>query len=113
MAEEKQLTLFERGDAEGSAPEQMSLWGTDAESKKQSAMAVPPWSAAAQMCASREPVRSVQHKGLWETDVVRDDLSDLDAVAKMVRDCRLCKLGRTRTNAVPGEGHPHARVMFV
>jgi uracil-DNA glycosylase family 4 len=116
MAEEKQLTLFERGDVEVSGPEQMSLWQSGAESKKRSA-AVPSWSAAAQMRAPREepaqPAQPAQPKGLWETDVVRDDLPDLDTVAREVRDCRLCKLGRTRTNAVPGEGHPHARIMLV
>jgi DNA polymerase len=30
-----------------------------------------------------------------------------------VRVCRLCKLARTRTNAVPGEGNLHAEVMFI
>lgn len=112
MAEEKQLTLFERGDGKDSAPEQMSFWQAEAESKKRSAV-VPSWSAAAQMRVPIEPARPVQPSGLWETDVVRDDLPDLDAVAREVRDCRLCKLGRTRSNAVPGEGHPHARIMFV
>ena len=114
MAEEKQLTLFERGDVEGSAPEQMSLWQAEAGSKKRSTeAAMPSWSAVAQMRAPREPTRPVEPKGLWETDIVRDYLPDLDAIAREVRDCRLCKLGRTRTNAVPGEGHPHARIMFV
>jgi DNA polymerase len=38
---------------------------------------------------------------------------ELDAVAAEVRVCPKCELSRTRTNAVPGEGNPHARIMFI
>ncbi len=37
----------------------------------------------------------------------------LEAIAAKVRECRKCDLGSQRTNAVPGEGHPKARIMFV
>jgi DNA polymerase len=37
----------------------------------------------------------------------------LNAIAAEVRECRRCDLGTQRTNAVPGEGHPKARIMFV
>lgn len=37
----------------------------------------------------------------------------LDEIASEVRVCTLCELSRTRTNAVPGEGNPKARVMFI
>jgi len=37
----------------------------------------------------------------------------LEAIAAEVRECRKCDLGSQRTNAVPGEGHPKARIMFV
>lgn len=37
----------------------------------------------------------------------------LEAIAAEVRACRQCDLGSQRTNAVPGEGHPKARIMFV
>jgi DNA polymerase len=30
-----------------------------------------------------------------------------------VKTCQLCRLAKTRTNAVPGEGNPHAEVMFI
>lgn len=30
-----------------------------------------------------------------------------------VFSCRLCSLGATRTNVVPGDGNPHADVMFI
>jgi DNA polymerase len=34
-------------------------------------------------------------------------------VAARVRVCTRCELARTRTHAVPGEGNPHAEVMFI
>lgn len=37
----------------------------------------------------------------------------LEAIAAEVRQCHKCDLGSQRTNAVPGEGHPKARIMFV
>jgi DNA polymerase len=39
--------------------------------------------------------------------------AELEAVATEVRACCRCGLGSTRTNAVPGEGDPAARIMFV
>lgn len=38
---------------------------------------------------------------------------ELAAIAAEVRQCCKCGLGATRTNAVPGEGNPNARIMFV
>lgn len=37
----------------------------------------------------------------------------LDQVAAQIQTCRACVLSTTRTHAVPGEGNPHAVVMFV
>jgi DNA polymerase len=42
---------------------------------------------------------------------VSDD--SLEKIAAEVRGCPLCKLSRTRRNAVPGEGQLSARVLFV
>jgi DNA polymerase len=39
--------------------------------------------------------------------------TELDKIADEVSRCRKCGLGSTRTNAVPGEGHPKARIMFI
>jgi len=39
--------------------------------------------------------------------------SELETLAGKVRQCRKCDLGSSRTNAVPGEGNPDARIMFV
>ena len=37
----------------------------------------------------------------------------LDDLARSIKDCQKCKLGRTRTNLVFGAGNPKARLMFV
>jgi DNA polymerase len=37
----------------------------------------------------------------------------LAEIAEEVKRCTLCELYRTATNAVPGEGDPEARVMFI
>ena len=37
----------------------------------------------------------------------------LEQIADEVSQCRKCPLGSLRTNAVPGEGSPNARIMFV
>jgi uracil-DNA glycosylase family 4 len=39
--------------------------------------------------------------------------AELEKIAEEVRQCRKCILGSQRTNAVPGEGNPTARIMFV
>ena len=38
---------------------------------------------------------------------------ELEKIAAEVKQCCKCGLGSTRTNAVPGEGNPNARIMFV
>jgi DNA polymerase len=38
---------------------------------------------------------------------------ELEVIAEQTRKCRKCELGSLRTNAVPGEGNPSARLMFV
>jgi DNA polymerase len=39
--------------------------------------------------------------------------AELEKIADEARQCCRCGLGSTRTNAVPGEGSPGARIMFV
>ena len=38
--------------------------------------------------------------------------AELEKIADEVRRCRKCELGSLRTNAVPGEGSPKARILF-
>jgi uracil-DNA glycosylase len=45
--------------------------------------------------------------------LIVSEADSLDRVAAQVAACRRCALGSERTNAVPGEGNPHAAVMFV
>ena len=39
--------------------------------------------------------------------------AELEKIAEEAHQCRKCGLGSLRTNAVPGEGNPNARIMFV
>jgi len=42
-----------------------------------------------------------------------DTQQQLDQIAKEVETCRKCDLGSLRTHSVPGEGNPHAAIVFV
>lgn len=37
----------------------------------------------------------------------------LKEVEKEIAECQLCPLNKTRRNIVPGEGNPHAEIMFI
>ncbi len=41
------------------------------------------------------------------------EMNSLEEVASQVRNCHDCPLAEGRTNAVPGEGPPDARIMFI
>jgi uracil-DNA glycosylase len=53
---------------------------------------------------------SATNAGAANTDARR---AALEAIATEVRACTRCRLSQTRTNAVPGEGHPDTEVVFV
>jgi DNA polymerase len=44
---------------------------------------------------------------------VAEKAKELENIAEQTRQCRLCDLGSQRKNAVPGEGSPNARIMFI
>ncbi len=44
---------------------------------------------------------------------VSDMKQSLEAIAKTVKACRKCEIANSRLNAVPGQGNPKARLMFV
>ena len=44
---------------------------------------------------------------------VAEKAAELEKIAEEIRECCKCGLGSTRTNAVPGEGNPDARIMFI
>jgi DNA polymerase len=49
--------------------------------------------------------------GLLSDEIARAE--SLDRIAGLIRDCRKCRLCEGRTNTVPGEGDPAARLMCV
>ena len=56
--------------------------------------------------------RPVQEQA--DTDQTAEDVSgELEKIADEVCRCRKCELGSLRKNAVPGEGNPRARIVFV
>lgn len=50
-----------------------------------------------------------------KTDLRQDnhETDSLEKIAAEVCACRKCEIGYTRTQAVPGQGNPHARLVFV
>jgi len=44
---------------------------------------------------------------------VAEKAAELEKIADQVKQCRKCELGSLRTNTVPGEGNPNARIMFI
>ncbi len=57
--------------------------------------------------ASSEPRRQKDNANVAQA------VAELEKIADEVRQCRKCNLGSLRTNAVPGEGSPNARILFV
>jgi len=51
--------------------------------------------------------------GQADEAAVAEASAELEKIAIEVRTCCKCELGSSRTNAVPGEGNPNARIMFV
>lgn len=37
----------------------------------------------------------------------------LKEIAEKIKNCKKCELWKNRTNAVPGEGNPNAKIMFI
>lgn len=58
---------------------------------------------------SAEPEAAQQQDNAAAAEATKE----LEKIAEEVRKCCECGLGSTRTNAVPGEGNPNARIMFV
>ena len=57
---------------------------------------------------------SVPYQPEQEDDAAAAEAAgELEKIADEVRRCRKCDLGSLRTNAVPGEGNPNARIMFI
>lgn len=48
-----------------------------------------------------------------DTMTVQEKQTLLDQIAAEIKACHRCPLGDTRLNAVPGEGNPNAKLMFI
>ncbi len=55
------------------------------------------------------------HETQYQEDnmAVAEKAAELEKIAGEVNECRKCELGSLRTNTVPGEGNPNARIMFI
>ena len=49
----------------------------------------------------------------YQRSASQETIKELEVIAEETRKCRKCRLGSLRKNAVPGEGNPAARIMFV
>ena len=57
--------------------------------------------------------RHLQQGRAMEDEQAAAAARELEKIAEQIWACRLCPLGSLRSNAVPGEGNPQARIMFV
>jgi uracil-DNA glycosylase family 4 len=60
-----------------------------------------------------EPRATGRKSRATSDEAVARKAAELEKIAEEVRQCCKCGLGSSRTNAVPGEGNPDARIMFV
>ena len=61
-----------------------------------------------------QPMPAVAADLKEETPMSADNKQTLlDEIAAEIEKCRRCPLGATRLHAVPGEGNPHAKLMFI
>jgi DNA polymerase len=63
--------------------------------------------------ALRDEARGLEAQEQEDNMAVAEKAAELERIAGEVRQCCKCGLGSLRTNAVPGEGSPNARIMFV
>ena len=78
--------------------------------------AAAPIRAARGLTAAASPVAAEPRRGSAEPSAARlQRIAELDLpqLAEFARACHACKLGAQRRHAVPGVGHPQARVMVV
>jgi len=64
-------------------------------------------------CEASRPEAVVEDRRPLKQAQAVDPMTELEAIATEVRQCRKCDLGSLRTNAVPGEGSSRPRIMFV
>lgn len=63
--------------------------------------------------AVKRPKSAASSSPSQQENQTSDNQTQLADIVKQAKDCRKCGLGSTRKNSVPGEGNPHARLVFV
>jgi DNA polymerase len=63
--------------------------------------------------ALKGKARKLEPQKQEDNMAVAEKAAELEKIAEEVRQCCQCDLGSSRTNAVPGEGNPDARIMFI
>jgi len=63
--------------------------------------------------AVKRPKSTSSSSSSQEEHQTGDSQTQLAEIAQQAKDCCKCGLGSTRKNSVPGEGNPHARLVFV
>ena len=62
---------------------------------------------------AQEPQDQESEQNKEDPMAVAQKTKEMENIAGQVNQCRQCDLGSLRTNAVPGEGSPNARIMFI
>ena len=73
----------------------------------------PPQMSVRQMEQSQAPAVVQTSSPVTAPPPASGTFASLEEIAAAVASCTRCPLGRTRTNPVPGEGNPNARLMFI
>jgi len=63
--------------------------------------------------APKEKTQEKDSKEANRQNEMSESAKEISKIAEEVRECRKCELGSQRKNAVPGEGNPNARLVFV
>lgn len=63
--------------------------------------------------AAAQPALIPEETPMPKTPAATESYAALDDIAAVVRQCQKCRLAETRTNAVPGQGCPDARLVFI
>lgn len=75
---------------------------------------VPDGTRQERVMSAEHPTPTIEHSApTRDPRTAQQRRATLDEIAAEVRTCTRCRLAGSRTNAVPGEGHPDTEVLFV
>jgi uracil-DNA glycosylase family 4 len=67
----------------------------------------------AQEPQNQKPQQQEPQQNKADPGITAEKTKELEKIAEQAKQCRLCDLGSLRIHAVPGEGSPNARIMFI